>query len=87
MGGTMGEHVNAVMDKAIADEKIVGAELIVFHKGQQLIRRTAGWFDREAEVPMMENAIYRLASVTKPIIAATTLAMVDKGLIRLDDSV
>jgi CubicO group peptidase (beta-lactamase class C family) len=83
----MGSRVDAVMDGAIRNEKIVGAELIVFHRGQQIIRRTAGLLDREANRPMVENAIYRLASVTKPIVAATALAMVDKGLIELDDLV
>lgn len=70
----MGASANAVMDSAIENGKIVGAELIVFQHGEQIIRRTAGFFDREANEPMIENAIYRLASVTKPIIAATALA-------------
>ncbi|QYO78274.1 serine hydrolase domain-containing protein [Devosia salina] len=83
----MGAQVDAVMDGAIAARKIVGAELIVYHHGQITLRRTAGHFDREAGVPMAENAIYRLASVTKPIVAATALAMIDKGLLRLDDPV
>ena len=83
----MGAHVDAVMDTAIANEKIVGAELVVFRDGTEIIRRTAGWFDREAGTPMPSNAIYRLASVTKPIVAATALAMVDKGLLSLDDEV
>lgn len=83
----MSAHVDAVMDDAITGNTIVGAELIVFRDGQQVIRRTAGWFDREAGIPMAQNAIYRLASVTKPIVAATALAMIDKGLLRLDDPV
>ncbi|MHA6299018.1 serine hydrolase domain-containing protein [Devosia sp. CAU 1758] len=83
----MGAHVDAVMDEAIAVQKIVGAELIAYRHGQIALRRVVGHFDREAGVPMMENAIYRLASVTKPIVAATALAMADKGLLRFDDRV
>lgn len=83
----MGARVDAVMDGAIDQQKIVGAELIVFQDGREALRRTAGHFDREAGVPMIENAIYRLASVTKPIVAATALAMIDKGLLALDDLV
>lgn len=83
----MGAQVDAVMDGAIAAQKIVGAELIVYRHGQVALRRVAGHFDREGGVPMMENAIYRLASVTKPIVAATALAMVDKGLLGFDDLV
>jgi CubicO group peptidase (beta-lactamase class C family) len=77
-------RIDAAMDAAIENQTIVGAELIVARHGDIVYRRTTGWFDREAGVPMIENAIYRLASVTKPIVAATALAMVDKGLIALD---
>ncbi|UYO00065.1 MAG: beta-lactamase family protein [Devosia sp.] len=83
----MGAQVDAIMDGAIAAEKIVGAELIVYRHGTLALRRTAGYFDREADVAMLPNAIYRLASVTKPIVAATALAMIDKRLLRLDDPV
>lgn len=83
----MGARVNAVMDEAVSGNKIVGAELIVYRHGNLVLRRTVGHFDREAGTPMIENAIYRLASVTKPIVAATALAMIDKGLLRLDDLV
>ncbi|KRA99376.1 hypothetical protein ASD83_02295 [Devosia sp. Root685] len=83
----MGASVNAVMDNAVSGNKIVGAELVVYRHGKIALRRTAGHFDREAGVPMIENAIYRLASVTKPIVAATALAMIDKGLLALDDLV
>lgn len=83
----MGTHVDAVMDGAIAGQRIVGAELIVYRHGRLALRRQAGFFDREAETPMLANAIYRLASVTKPLVAATALAMADKGLLRLDDRV
>ncbi|ODT71684.1 MAG: hypothetical protein ABS75_07665 [Pelagibacterium sp. SCN 63-23] len=83
----MFKSVEAVMTAAIGNQSIVGAELIVARHGDIVCRKTAGWFDREAGVPMPDNAIYRLASVTKPIVAATALAMADKGLIGLDDLV
>ena len=83
----MGNRIDAVIDAAIVGGRIVGAEVIVARRGDIVYRRAAGSFDREAGVPMPQNAIYRLASVTKPLVAATALAMVDKGLLRLDDPV
>ncbi|WP_338723484.1 serine hydrolase domain-containing protein [Devosia sp. XK-2] len=83
----MKSRIEAVMDAAVEKQSIVGAELVVAHHGDIVCRRTAGWLDREAGVSMIENAIYRLASVTKPVVAATALAMSDKGLIGLDDRV
>jgi CubicO group peptidase (beta-lactamase class C family) len=83
----MPNHIDAVMNAAIDRQSIVGAELVVARHGDIVCRKTAGWFDRESGVPMIDNAIYRLASVTKPIVAATALAMVDKGLIHFHDPV
>lgn len=37
--------------------------------------------------PMRRDALFRIASISKPITAATTLALVDDGLLRLDDPV
>jgi CubicO group peptidase (beta-lactamase class C family) len=79
--------VDAVIDTAIAEQKIVGVEVIVARHGEVVYRRAAGHFDREADLAMPENAIYRLSSVTKPMVAATALAMTDKGLLRLEDTV
>ena len=83
----MTSRIDAVMDAAIANQKIAGAEVIITRHGDVAYQRSAGWFDREAGRPMIDNAIYRLASLTKPIVAATALAMVDKGMIGLEDQV
>src|SRR2546423_12448989 len=37
--------------------------------------------------PLDRSAIFRIASLTKPITAVTTMALVDKGLLRLDQPV
>lgn len=80
-------RVDAVIDQAVADEKIVGSVTLVKQHGQLVYARAAGWFDREANVPMPRNAVFRLASVTKPVVAATALAMIERGLIGLDNAV
>src|SRR5690606_27796417 len=36
---------------------------------------------------MQEDAIFRLASVTKPLVAATALAMIERKLLGLDNAV
>lgn len=80
-------RIDAVVDAAIANEKIVGSVTLVKVHGELVYARAAGWFDREAKVPMRRDAIFRLASVTKPVVAATALAMVEHGLLGLDNAV
>ena len=83
----MDNRIDATLDAAIAGGRIVGAEVIVARHGEVVYQRAAGHFDRAAGIPMPQNAIYRLASVTKPLVAATALAMVEKDLLRLEDPV
>jgi CubicO group peptidase (beta-lactamase class C family) len=80
-------RLDAVIDSAVADEKIVGSVTLVARHGELVFARAAGWFDREAGTPMRRDAIFRLASVTKPVIASAALAMIERGLLGLDNAV
>lgn len=80
------ERVNAAVDAALVN-RIVGCVILIRRDGQEIYARAAGMADREAGVGMERNAIFRLASVTKPIVATTVLRLVDLGLIGLNDRV
>ena len=80
------ERVNAAVDAAL-EQRIVGCVILINKDGEEIYARAAGLSDREAKVPMRRDAIFRLASVTKPIVATTILRMVDLGLIGLNDRV
>lgn len=77
-------RLDAAIDSALAERRIVGTVVIVAHAGEILYRRAAGHADREAGTAMREEAIFRLASVTKPIVAAAALRLVEEGRLRLD---
>ncbi|WP_413991062.1 serine hydrolase domain-containing protein [Labrys okinawensis] len=80
-------RLDAVIDKAIAEERIVGAMALVAEDGEIVYRRAAGYADREAGTPVAEDTIFRLASVTKPMVAAAALSLVDSGTLALEDAV
>jgi CubicO group peptidase (beta-lactamase class C family) len=77
-------RLDAAIDGATADERIVGAVVLVAEDGKLVYRRAAGLADREARTPMREDAVFRLASVTKPIVSTAALALVEQGKLRLD---
>lgn len=81
------QNVNQTIDQAIDDKRLVGAEVIVFHKGQEIYHEARGYGDREAGKKMEPNKIFRLASVTKPLITAAALKLVEDGKIKLDQSI
>lgn len=77
-------RLDAVIDEAIAEERIVGAVVLVSEKGETIHARAAGHADREAGRPCHLDTIFRMASVTKPIVAATALALIDAEKLALD---
>jgi CubicO group peptidase (beta-lactamase class C family) len=83
---TLENRVNAAIDAALGS-RIVGCVVLVNRNGKEVFARTAGLADREADRKLERNAIWRLASVTKPIVATAALKMMEAGLLRLDDPV
>jgi CubicO group peptidase (beta-lactamase class C family) len=85
--GSWEQAVGSVVDRAIEEQRIVGAVVLVAHRGEVVLRKTAGWMDREARRPMQPDAIFRLASVTKPVVSAAALALIESGRLSMDDPV
>ena len=83
---TLQARLDAAIDAALGT-RIVGCVVLVHQQGQPVYARAAGLADRETGRPMQLDAIFRLASVTKPIVTTTALHMADLGLLSLDDPV
>src|ERR1700756_4809161 len=81
------EAVDQVVDQAIAAQNIVGTEIIAARAGQIVYHRAAGFADREAQRPVQENEVFRLASMTKAVVSVAALALLDRGKLLLDDPV
>jgi len=76
-----------VIEQAIAEQRLVGAVVLISQDGNMIYQCAAGMADREAGVAMRLDTIFRLSSLTKPIVTAATLALVELGLLELDDPV
>jgi len=79
--------VDAAIDRALADQRIVGAVILIARDGDVVVRRAVGQADRERNVAMREQAVFRLASLTKPLVTAAALRMVELGKFSLADPV
>ena len=80
------ERLDAAIDAAVGTS-IVGTVVLVAADGETVYARAAGHADREAGDPVALDTIFRLASVTKPIVSVAALALVERGTIGLDDPV
>jgi len=80
-------RLDRVIEQAIAEHRMVGAVVLVACEGTLAFTRAAGMADREAGLPMREDTIFRLASLTKPIVTAAMLRLVEEGRLGLDQAV
>lgn len=80
-------RIDRLLDSVLQQQRLVGAVVLVRHRGQDVYRRAAGHLDREAGTTMREDALFRLASVSKPIVSTAALALMGQGRLGLDDLV
>ncbi len=67
--------------------EISGAVTVVARRGRVVHFEAHGLMDIESKRPMEKDAIFRLASMTKPITAVATMMLVEEGKLRLSDPV
>jgi CubicO group peptidase (beta-lactamase class C family) len=80
-------RIDDVLDRAIAEQRLVGVVVLVARDGKLVYHRAAGLADRETHRPMTEDAVFRFSSVTKPFVSAALMRLVEQGRIKLDDPV
>ena len=76
-----------VIDQTLADQRLVGAVVLVARDGRLIYQRAAGSADREAGREMQADALFRLASVSKPIVSVAALVLVAQGRLALDATI
>lgn len=80
-------NIDAAINAALDDKRLVGTVVLIARDGELVYRRAAGMADRENNMAMREDAIFRLASITKPIVAVAAMRLVEAGRIGLDDPI
>jgi uncharacterized protein YbbC (DUF1343 family) len=82
-------RLDTVVTRAIDRGELPGAVVLVVHRGQVVFRKAYGLRSKEpAAVTMSPDTLFDLASLTKPIVTATSiLLLVEQGELRLSDRV
>lgn len=82
---TLESRVDKAVASALEEKRIVGAVVLVSQDGKLLYNKAHGFSDREAKTPMATDSLFRLASITKPIVSVAVLKFIDQGKIKIDD--
>ena len=81
------QQVNQLVDRQIGAGEIAGAVTLVARNGHIVHLQAQGVTDLASKVPMQKDSLFRIASMTKPVVATAVLMLVEEGRIRLDDPV
>uniref|UniRef100_C6BLP4 Beta-lactamase n=2 Tax=Ralstonia pickettii TaxID=329 RepID=C6BLP4_RALP1 len=82
------DRVGRFIDDAyIAPGKLPGALVQVWRRGERVLNAVLGQADRERQVPLTEDAIFRIYSMTKPITSVAFMMLVEECKVALDDPV
>ena len=79
--------VGAALEAKIAEREIAGAVTMVFTADRVLHRQATGLADLASAKPMPEDALFWIASMTKPVTGAAILILQDEGRLSIDDLV
>ena len=81
------QRIRQAMERHIEAGEISGAVTLVARHGKIVHFQAHGLMDLETNKPMMPDAIFRIASMTKPITGVAVMMMLEEGKIRLNDPV
>ena len=77
----------ALYEEAVERGDLVGAVLLVAKDGKVVLHEAVGWRDRARNIPMEPNTLFRMASNTKPVVAAGVAMLVEDGELAYNDLV
>jgi CubicO group peptidase (beta-lactamase class C family) len=76
-----------VLQSEVGKARLPGAVALIARRGQVLLHETVGQQDPTAGIPMALDSIFRIYSMTKPIVSVAVMMLMERGLLLLSDTV
>lgn len=81
------KRIHEAIQRHVDSGAISGAVTMVARRGKVVHFQAHGLMDLESKKPMATDAIFRIASMTKPITGVAVMMMLEEGKLRLNDPV
>jgi len=81
------DRLDSALQKAVDSGELPGAVVFIARDGQLVYAKSFGWLDREKKIPMNNDAIFRLYSMTKPVVSVAAMMLVEEGKLGLQEPV
>ena len=76
-----------LFEDAVRQDEIKGAVLLVSKDGETVLHEAVGWADPDSQRKLKKDAVFRMASNTKAVVAAAVLMLQDEGKLSVHDPV
>ena len=80
-------RIDKVMQQYVDEGKVAGAVTLVARRGKVVYHEAFGRSDIKADKPMTTDALFRIASMSKPITAVAVMMLYEQGYFLLNDPV
>ena len=81
------KRLDATFQKIIDDKELPGVTVVIARKGKLVYQKSFGFQDREKSTPMSNDSIFRIYSMTKPIVSVAALMLVEEGKLQLTEPI
>lgn len=80
-------RILGVLQSEVARQRLPGAVALIARRGQILLHNAVGAQDPNVGVPMAVDSIFRIYSMTKPVVSVAILMLMERGKLLLGDPV
>ena len=88
MNGARLERIGEFLERAyVGPGKIAGCQVLVARHGHLAYRRCLGRRDVARDLPMTEDTVLRIYSMTKPIVSVALMSLWERAAFQLDDPI
>ncbi len=81
------QRLMAVLQAEVDRQRLPGAVALIARHGKVVLFDSLGKLDPATDTPMARDAIFRIYSMTKPIVSVAVMMLMEQGLLLLSDPV
>lgn len=81
------ENVSRLLHSYIEKDELIGASVSVIRANKEIYRENIGYANTEKNIPICDNTIFRLFSMTMPVTSVAMMMLYEKGMFDLYDPV
>src|SRR6202046_165781 len=86
-GSAMCADLDQIARRVIAQERVVGASVLVAKAGQVILHQGYGYADLGLEAPAKDETVYGVVGPMMPFTGIAVMQLVDRGKLSLDDDI